>query len=702
MPTNWSDRPLSGKAEDQLERAGYSIHAAHQIVSSHTWDDSVVFGLMGPWGSGKSSVLAMIAEEIEASAPGWQVVRFSPWATGDTAGLLGDFYAALISALPKRHRRGFRRSMGTLMQAAAPAISFVPYGGAIATLAGSAGRAISARKPWDAEFNKAAAQLRKLNTPILVIADDIDRLQADELLTLLKVVRLLGRFPGVVYLLAYDPATLYRTLSNADVVADGDDSAARFMEKIVQHPLVVPPLLPSQLLARLDAGLEAVLATCKRAQLDSVRLGRLKDVYLSQLATPRAIDRYLADLEHHLPLVSQEEINDEDVIILALVRAAFPALYVQLPQWRDQLISGHTDEMHVVNGRIERERFDLEPLLSDLPQRSRADGRALLEALFPRLAEERISYSPVPEGRRICDSRYFDRYFAMNIPSSDVSDVEVADAVAAAINGDGAALSRLITRADFERTTLAIGKAAHICGKLPVGPDGDVARLAVLTVLVRVLDQVPRNHRSFSDPWVQALSWAGDLANHLSETATKEELSRALDVGDLLARVQVVRYAIRDSTPMPSCVAAVVADLNTPLTQAVLEHLRQRDSAPKEDGVGWMIDFLINVGDPQGLRAGIAASLNNHDFAIDDVAARLVDRGMLMGVTPRYELMSFDQESFNRLAPMRPDPWYASPVVDVDKFDMSWANRRAFAAGRAKQPPDQQKPQENRVRPELE
>ena len=60
------------------------------------------------------------------------------------------------------------------------------------------------QKPWKVLFEELSNGLRELNSPILVIVDDIDRLQVDELLVLLKVVRLLGRFPGVDFLLAYD------------------------------------------------------------------------------------------------------------------------------------------------------------------------------------------------------------------------------------------------------------------------------------------------------------------------------------------------------------------------------------------------------------------------------------------------------------------------------------------------------------------
>jgi hypothetical protein len=50
-----------------------------------------------------------------------------------------------------------------------------------------------------------------IGAPILVVVD-IDRLQPAELLDLLKVVRLLGRFHGVDFLLAYDERTIVETL----------------------------------------------------------------------------------------------------------------------------------------------------------------------------------------------------------------------------------------------------------------------------------------------------------------------------------------------------------------------------------------------------------------------------------------------------------------------------------------------------------
>jgi predicted KAP-like P-loop ATPase len=220
---------------------------------------------------------------------------FTPWATSDLYGLLGDFYASLSAALPAKKARRLRKSLGTLAQVASPGTKAIPLIGAtVAAATKMAGDALVKQEPWDKAFHRAERELLDLETPILLIADDIDRLQRAELLGLLKVVRLLGRFNGVHYLLAYDEATLFQTLSESDLIGGESDAAARFLEKIVQYPLVVPPLLETQLIDRLDAGIDEALADAGRRAIASGRLGDLRKVYLSQLATPRAIDRYLA------------------------------------------------------------------------------------------------------------------------------------------------------------------------------------------------------------------------------------------------------------------------------------------------------------------------------------------------------------------------------------------------------------------------
>ena len=259
MTDVWIDRAISSQAEDEFGRQPYAVHAAQRIRAGHTWDDSVVYGLTGAWGSGKSSMVAMIVEEIRKDRQ-WRIARFTPWATGDVTGLLGDFFVSLSTALPADRAKQAREALGELAQLSAPAGQLVPYaGGVVSGAAKRVGVALKGPRPWDQAFDRAMVAVRTVDTPVLVVADDIDRLQADELAALLKVVRLLGRFGGVHYLLAYDEATLFSTLARAGLVREDDGGAHRFMEKIVQYPFIVPDLSSFQLLRRVELGIGEAL-----------------------------------------------------------------------------------------------------------------------------------------------------------------------------------------------------------------------------------------------------------------------------------------------------------------------------------------------------------------------------------------------------------------------------------------------------------
>lgn len=687
MPKPWTDAPITAKSEDELGRTDYAVHAARLIAGSHSWEDSIVFGLTGPWGSGKSSMLAMISEELDATYPSWQVARFTPWATGDVAGLLGDFYATLSQALPRHRSKQIRNALGTLAQVSAPAANAIPWaGGAAASAASAAGAALKKQTPWDKAFKTAADELKKLNTPVLLIADDIDRLQTEELLALLKVVRLLGRFPGVHYMLAYDESTLFQALSEANLVGEDDGAAARFMEKIVQYPLVVPPLLPTQLLGRLDAGLDAAFTEAGRSQPTSGRLGGLGEVYRSQLGTPRAIDRYLAQLRHHLPLVEPEEIDDEDVVVLTLLRTAFPTLYQQLPRWREQLISGHTSEMKSGSAGVEYEAFDIGHLLELVPTHSRSDARMLLSDLFPKIRSGGLSWAF--SDRRVSDERYFDRYFVMGIPSHDVSDVEVAKATADLGQGQPAALTTLLTEDSPDRVVLVVDKGRRFTEKLPKNDAGDALRLALVKLLVASLDNVHDKPSFFMSPRQQVAVWASQAVTQLTDNVTAEAILDALDSAPhLAAKIEVIYGADRGEGTPPAGLDHVTAELSVQAIKEIVLHLEARDAAPESTRPGWLIHFLLSAGQAGQLAAAIAAGLASSAFTIADVAARVITTRVLHGVGTQYELSDFDQDTFNALVPPIPDPWYQEPKIEVNKHDLSWANRRAYAAGRAKKPP---------------
>src|ERR1035437_1621364 len=100
MTPQWTDLPRERAVEDELDRAPLGVRIAARIQDVHDPNQSVVFGLVGPWGSGKTSLINFASEALKSNDPErpvWQIAEFSPWAASDTEGLLQEFYSALSS-----------------------------------------------------------------------------------------------------------------------------------------------------------------------------------------------------------------------------------------------------------------------------------------------------------------------------------------------------------------------------------------------------------------------------------------------------------------------------------------------------------------------------------------------------------------------------------------------------------------------------
>ena len=76
VPESWSGLPLRPGQPDSLGRGDLVKSVVARIDSTHIGASGTVFGLVGPWGSGKTSLL----NRIRSSLPDdWRVASFSPW-----------------------------------------------------------------------------------------------------------------------------------------------------------------------------------------------------------------------------------------------------------------------------------------------------------------------------------------------------------------------------------------------------------------------------------------------------------------------------------------------------------------------------------------------------------------------------------------------------------------------------------------------
>ena len=267
-PTLSSDRAIRHPREDLLGRAPYANAIAREILSAPKGEGFVV-GLLGPWGSGKSSLLNLMARRLEAG--GSVVVRFNPWLFSGTEQLIHIFFNELSAQL-KLKRDSSLKEIGTSLKQYGDLLSplkYIPgvgqFAGPLTDAAKAAGRFIAAgEKSIDRERQDMERELVQVDRQIVVLIDDIDRLQPQEVRDIVRLVRLTADFPNCIYVLAFDEKRVERHL-------DDDPAEGRaYLEKILQTTHAVPPIREADLRRILGEEIDKVLESCATRPVDEV------------------------------------------------------------------------------------------------------------------------------------------------------------------------------------------------------------------------------------------------------------------------------------------------------------------------------------------------------------------------------------------------------------------------------------------------
>ena len=109
----FNDDPADGTtdAPDVLGRQPYAEHAVRMLRRVRQQSDSGVLALIGPWGSGKSSVLGMVTRLLQQPGQGepWLIAELNPWMYPDLDSLATALFSEIRQCLPSDARWGETR-----------------------------------------------------------------------------------------------------------------------------------------------------------------------------------------------------------------------------------------------------------------------------------------------------------------------------------------------------------------------------------------------------------------------------------------------------------------------------------------------------------------------------------------------------------------------------------------------------------------
>lgn len=448
------DRPITGRSFDRFNRAPFASRLS-QTLALRVDPSSIVVGLYGPWGDGKTSVLEMMGETLKEH-PRVILVRFNPWHFQSQDALLRGFFATLADAmdesLPNR-----REKVGDLLKQYGGLLSLasVTLGGMVQLSPGEAAKSIGeslSTVSLEELRSRIDRMLDESNCRLVVLVDDIDRLDREETHAIFKLVKLSASFKHTSYVLAFDDEVVAAALGER--YGEGGIKGGRaFLEKIVQVPLNLPPADINSLrmiaLEGVQRALDQTGIVLTQSQVDAF-IRHFDDVIAPALITPRKAKLLSNALLFALPIL-KGEVNTADLMLIEGIRVIYPKLYIAIRSNRILFLKGARED-----GRDDRQRreTDISSVLENALPGSSSDERSwvrrrLLEPLFPRLGNSIYGSeweSTWAAEQKICASEYFQRYFAYGVPLGDVPDRLITEFIESALELSAAAAREQLVR----------------------------------------------------------------------------------------------------------------------------------------------------------------------------------------------------------------------------------------------------------------
>ncbi len=305
LPGLWTDQPILGAAHDRLNFSHYANVLTEVVL---TTDTPFTIGIFGPWGSGKTSLMRLVAEQLfdrRAEDHRWaKVVWFNAWQyehdrgalwrtlllrvleglestqlTSEDARQIEDWRTRLYTDLQRTETGSLQIDWPKLGKGALRlGLSLIPTPSTLVELVelmkGETDKLeeiISAfqRERTEIyqrqltlleEFQGGFAHLvqeyvRKRNGLLVIFIDDLDRCLPERAIEVLEAIKLFLDAPGCVFFIAVDRDVIEQVVQvqYSSYEEEGRPAVGQnYLEKIIQLPFYLPPLEDDQISAFID------------------------------------------------------------------------------------------------------------------------------------------------------------------------------------------------------------------------------------------------------------------------------------------------------------------------------------------------------------------------------------------------------------------------------------------------------------------
>ena len=324
-------KAIKKKSQDILGRAARAERLSVEI-RNYKANESLAVGVVGEWGSGKTSFVNMVKESLAENNDTNILIDFNPWLNISVGSIIEDYFKTLEKAV-----EGYSVDVARTIRQYAQIVLGLHKNDITDSILRGADLMLDVS--LTERFERLNSLLKKLGRRVYIFIDDFDRLQSDEIFETLKLIRNTAGFDSFTYVVAYDREYLIKSLET-----HGIPKPESFSEKIFQLEIEMLPATKDQIHGQIMRSLETAFPQ-RQEEVNEVLearykqlapFGALKNV-TSPLRNIRDVERFLNTF---IPDYKQvvDEVCFRDYFILKLIKFRYSTVYTFLFSYKDDFI----------------------------------------------------------------------------------------------------------------------------------------------------------------------------------------------------------------------------------------------------------------------------------------------------------------------------------------------------------------------------
>lgn len=445
----YSDQPINTKENDYLNRTEFSKQLAKAILS-YTKIDNFAISLCGKWGSGKTSILNMVVEEIEFLSSNVDaeekpiIIKFNPWNYSDCSQLISQFFASIQTKLKISKSNKGLKEVGDALERYSSLLDYSVYipviGAYLGPLKGvlsGVGKQIKGNvekgNSIEAKKQKVIETLKKQKQKLIIIIDDIDRLNNAQIRAIFQLVNSLAGFPNMIYLLSFDREVVARALQE-EQQCDGEE----YLEKIIQVPFEVPEANRKLVNEAFINRFENIIFDEEYQYKDfdkeywSTIWGKCISPFIENI---RDVNRVANVFEFKYGLM-RDEINAIDLLALTALQVCAPTIYRWIYNNADYLTGSIESASGITVGDQKENWKNYFEIFKTVYPENPNNMMNIIQALFPKFAWKTGGYNRNRDSNdelrykdKVASADRIKRYFNLSLEEITICKRQIQDTI---------------------------------------------------------------------------------------------------------------------------------------------------------------------------------------------------------------------------------------------------------------------------------